>query len=187
MLDKTAALLEAMEGAKVFRMKKEGKVFTGDIGSEVDPAVYGLWVAADREVKLLRALPEIVMLAGSSRFKQAFETIAEQLALDGRVVLGKHVFKPGAEWPIDEAHKDLIHAVQFRMCDLASRLHIVNVDGYVGQDTYNLIRYAVRTDRLVTFHEDGVCLLDREGKVTAHHFLQATIQRVKFEEAAFGS
>lgn len=141
---------------------------------------------AEKEVKLLRSLPEIVMLAGSSRFKQAFESVSEQLVLDGRIVLGKHVFKPGDSWPVGEARKDLIHAVQFRMCDLASRLHIINVDGYIGQDTYNLIRYALRVDKLVTFYEDGVCLLTHEGRrVTTHHFLQATRQRVKFEESAF--
>lgn len=143
-----------------------------------------LWEDACTEVKLLRALPEIVMLAGSSRFKQSFESIAERLALEGRIVFGKHVFKPGDEWPLDEREKDMIHAVQFRMCDLANRLHVVNVDAYIGQDTYNLIRYALRIDRPVTFHEDRVRLLHKDGEtITAHYFLQATRRRVEFDEA----
>jgi hypothetical protein len=140
--------------------------------------------AAVEEVKLLRSMPEIVMLAGSSRFKVAFEQVAENLALQGKIVLGKSVYKPGDEWPLDERAKDMIHAVQFRMCDLASRLHILNVDGYVGHDTYNLIRYALRVERTITFHEDRVRLLSKEGAtVTPHHFLQATRRRVEFEEA----
>jgi hypothetical protein len=167
MLDKTFALLQTMG---------------------VDPEHYhadkALYDEAVSEVKLLRSMPEIVMLAGSSRFKQAFEQVAENLALQGKIVLGKSVYKPGDEWPLDERAKSLIHAIQFRICDLASRLHVVNVDGYVGQDTYNLIRYAMRTDRTVTFHEDRVRLLAKEGAtVTAHHFLQATQRRVEFEEA----
>jgi hypothetical protein len=141
--------------------------------------------AAVEEVKLLRSLPEVVMLAGSSRFKQAFESEAERLALSGSIVLGKHIFKPGDDWPLDERQKDLIHAIQFRMCDLASRLHIINVDGYVGRDTYNLIRYAIRAELPITFREDKVRLLSKEGSVvTAHHFLQATRRNVEFEAAA---
>jgi hypothetical protein len=109
------------------------------------------------------------------------------LVLQGCIVLGKHVYKPGDEWPLDEHAKDMIHAVQFRMIDLCNRLHIVNVDGYVGQDTYNLVRYAVRVDRTVSFHEERVRLLTKEGQaVSTHLFLQGTRRRVEFEEAATG-
>lgn len=170
MLDKTFAFLEA-------------------VGVEQRERIdfYNLLAGAQEEVKLLRAMPEIVMLAGSSRFKQSFEQVAETIALQGKIVLGKSVYKPGDEWPLDDRAKDMIHAVQFRTCDLVNRLHIVNVDGYVGQDTYNLIRYAIRTGRTVTFHEDRVRLLTKEGEsVTVHHFLQATTRRVEFDQAALG-
>lgn len=154
-----------------------------DESHELDPEMRH---AALDEVKLLRSMPEVVMLAGSARFKLAFEQVAEAIALQGKIVIGKSVFKPGDDWPLDERAKSLIHAVQFRTCDLANRLHIVNVDGYVGQDTYNLIRYAMRTERVITFHEQSVALLDRsgQGEVSAEHFLKATKRRVEFEEAA---
>lgn len=139
---------------------------------------------AEEEVRRLRGLPEIILLAGSARFKQAFEDEAYRLALSGCIVLGKHVFKPGAEWPLFEYEKALIHATQFRMADLASRVHVLNVDGYIGQDTYNLIRYALRTERVITFLEDRVQLLGKTDKVTTDHFLKASRQRVEFEEAA---
>lgn len=142
--------------------------------------------AAFEEVRFLRSMPQIVMLAGSSRFKQAFEDCAYRLSLEGNIVLGKHVFKPGSEWPLHDADKDRIHAIQFRMVDLASRVHVVNVDGYVGNDTYNLIRYAIRNERVVTFMEPSVRLLSgkhQTSPVTASHFMQATRQRVEFEEA----
>ena len=135
------------------------------------------------EVKMLRGLPEIVLLAGSARFQQAFSDCAYRLALDGTIVLGKHVFKPGEEWPLGEREKAVIHAVQFRMCELASRVHVVNVDGYIGQDTYNLIKHAMRLNLPVTFNEQIVRLL-KNGQVTAHHFLQSTRRTVDFELAA---
>jgi hypothetical protein len=168
MLDKTFALLALLP----------------DFADREHAHETGMYVEAVEEVKLLRALPEIVMLAGSARFKQSFESVAERLALQGKIVFGKHVFKPGDEWPLSEPEKDMIHAVQFRMCDLANRLHVVNVDSYIGQDTYNLIRYALRIERPVTFLEDRVRLLHKEGEtITTHYFLQATRRRVEFDEA----
>lgn len=135
------------------------------------------------EVRSLRGLPEIVLLAGSARFQQAFSDVAYRFALDGRIVLGKHVFKPGTDWPLSEHEKDLIHAIQFRMCELANRLHVVNVDGYIGQDTYNLIKHAMKLNLVLTFHEQRVKLL-QGSEVTAHHFVQATRRTVEFELAA---
>jgi hypothetical protein len=168
MLDKTDGFLKWVAG----------------INGVTDAASAGLLSAATEEVRLLRGMPEIVMLAGSSRFKVAFEQIAESLALQGKIVMGKSVYKPGDQWNLPERARDMIHAVQFRMCDLSTRVHVVNIDGYVGNDTYNLIRYAVRTDRPVTFQEDHVRLLAKEGAtVTPHHFLQSTRRRVEFEEA----
>lgn len=170
MLSKTAAFLEWCASGGINNSAKESHLFRD----------------AMAEVERLRSLPERVLLAGSSRFKQAFENEAERLALEGMIVLGKHVFKPGSEWPLDEHHKDLIHAVQFRTCDLANRVHVINVDGYIGEDTYNLIRYAIRTETPITFMERYVMLMSSGAKVTAERFLQGTRQNVEFESAALG-
>lgn len=179
MLDKTSAYLTGLEDY----MKQ-----VADQQHWPEPNFPGTLLGdAKKEVNLLRSMPEIVLLAGSSRFKQGFEDDAYRLSLEGCIVLGKHVFKPGVEWPVSEAQKDMIHAIQFRMCDLAVRVHIVNVDGYVGQDTYNLIRYAIRHEKPITFREDRVKLLSNSEYVTVHHFMQGTRRNVEFEEAAVGS
>ena len=170
MLEKTLAFLQWVEG-----------VSGAKAGSS------GLYDEAMEEVKSLRGLPEVVLLAGSARFQQAFEEEAYRMSLQGLIVLGKHVFKPGDQWPLPEGAKNMIHAVQFRKADLANRLHIVNVDGYVGQDTYNLIKYALKHDKPVTFREERVRLIDKHASlVTAHHFLQGAARTAKFEEAAMG-
>lgn len=141
---------------------------------------------AMEEVTSIRNLPEIVLLAGSARFKVAFEQAQERLALEAKIVLAKCVFKPGNEWPLSEHQKDIIHAVQFRMCDIANRVHIVNVDGYIGMDTYNLIKYAVKTETPVTWSFDTVILGHNGERVTTHHFMQATRRTVEFAEATTG-
>lgn len=168
MLDKTFAYLQVLDTDKDNPIRHE----------------------AEAEVTLLRSLPEIVLLVGSSRFKLAFEDEAERLTLEGRIVMGKHVFKPGNDWNLPEGVRDMLHATQFRKVDLANRLHVINVDGYLGSDTYNAIRYAVAHDKTITFLEDKVAVMSRGGsesnKLTTGHFLQATRRRVEFEEGAFG-
>src|SRR5687768_16093987 len=116
MLDKTAAFLES-------EMKYAMKMPESDTHRV-------LFEESMQEVKSLRSLPEIVMLVGSARFERAFQEEAYRLALSGVIVLGKHVFKAGSDWPLDDYGKALIHAVQFRMADLANRIHVVNVDSY---------------------------------------------------------
>lgn len=170
MLDKTFAFLQWAETVEGVNNASSG----------------GLFKEALEEVKGLRGLPEIVMLTGSARFKQAFEDEAYRLALAGCIVLGKHVFKPGASWPLDENAKNLIHAIQFRLVDLSNRVHVVNVDSYIGDDTYNVIRYAIKQERAITFLDEHVTLKSSGAKVTSHHFLQATRQRVEFEQATVG-
>lgn len=164
MLDKTAALLTFIKS-----------MMTNDI--------YLSWQDAKAEVDNLRGMPEIVCLAGSSRFREAFEREAERLTLEGCIVLGKHVYKPGEEWDLSERHKDMIHAVQFRKVDLCHRVHIVNVDGYVGEDTYNLVRYAVKHEVPLTFYAPFVKTLhvDGETEMTVRHFILAAQLRVETE------
>lgn len=170
MLDKTLAFLQWVEG-----------VSGAKAGSS------GLYDESLEEVRNLRGLPEVVLLAGSARFQKAFEETAYRMSLEGCIVLGKHVYKAGESWPLPEGAKNMIHAVQFRKADLASRVHIINVDGYIGQDTYNLIKYAIKHDKTITFYEDHVKLLDTHAqRVTANHFLQATRRTAEFEEATTG-
>ena len=142
-----------------------------------------LYQRAKEEVDNLRGMPEIVCLAGSSRFKEAFERESERLTLEGCIVLGKHVYKPGEQWNLTEKHRDMIHAVQFRKVDLCHRVHIVNVDGYVGEDTYNLVRYALKNVVPVTFYSPFVKTLtvDGETELTVRHFILAAQMRVELE------
>lgn len=151
---------------------------------QIAPSYYeDLRVEAKKEVDFFRGLPEIVCLAGSSRYREAFERESERLTLEGCIVLGKHVYKPGEEWDLSEAHKDMIHAVQFRKVDISHRVHIVNVDGYVGTDTYNIVRYALRAGVPMTFYSPFVETLNAQGPahMTIRQFLNNASDRNSIE------
>ena len=103
--------------------------------------------------------PEVVCLCGSSRFVAEMAMIAWGLEKEGKIVLSLHLLPadyPGvaadhqAEAEGVAAHMDALH---LRKIDLADRVLVVNVHGYIGDSTRNEIRYAVRAEKPVVYLE----------------------------------
>lgn len=102
-----------------------------------------------------RDFPEIVCLCGSTRFKQAFIAANFRETMAGRIVLsvgwfghadGK-IYTPTADRKamLDELHK--------RKIDLADRVLILNVGGYIGYSTRNELQYARQKGKRIVFLE----------------------------------
>ena len=109
--------------------------------------------------ELPKDFPEIVCLCGSTRFMEAFHAAGWELTLLGHIVLTvgvcKHAEDHGAEAlgddvaeRLDELHK--------RKIDLADRIFVLNVGGYVGDSTRSEIDYATATGKRVTYLERRV-------------------------------
>ena len=88
--------------------------------------------------------PEVVCLCGSTRFKDAYRAENKRLTLEGKVVLSVAFFghADGEAVAISGAEKERLDAVHKRKIDLADRVHVINVDGYVGESTRSEIDYA---------------------------------------------
>lgn len=95
--------------------------------------------------------PLITVLCGSTRFYDAFQQANFALTMRGEIVLsvgfyagspdrmaaehGEHVgITPEQKVQLDELHK--------RKIDLADRVLVLNVDGYIGDSTRSEIDYA---------------------------------------------
>jgi len=101
--------------------------------------------------------PKIVVLSGSTRFREEFERQAERLTLEGVIVLMPHVWvrsdpayadiSDDAKYNLDELHLCKI--------DLADELLVINVGGYYGASTRKEIEYATRTGTPVVYLEDA--------------------------------
>lgn len=113
-------------------------------------------------------LPEMVCLCGSTRFKDMFNTIIEQLTLEGKIVLsvglfghadGKYgtVITDEVKLSLDELHK--------RKIDLCDRVLVLNVGGYVGDSTRSEIKYAAEIGKPIEYLED--CEFAKNGACTA--------------------
>ncbi len=110
-------------------------------------------------VRLLPAKPEVIVLCGSSRFVAEMAMIAWGLERDeGIITMGLHLLPSdytecedhlaefeGAAEKLDELH--------WRKIDLANRIFVVNIGGYIGDSTRQEIEYAERTGKRVTYLE----------------------------------
>jgi len=101
--------------------------------------------------------PEIVCLCGSTRFMDWFNEVGWLLTMEGKIVLSVGVSKHlppdhGGEamGPEVAARLDELH---LRKIDLADRIFVLNVDGYIGESTRREIEYATAHDKPVTYLE----------------------------------
>ena len=106
-----------------------------------------------------RPAPAIVVLCGSTRFPDAFQDANRRLTLAGHIVLTVGVYShtaaqagPGGVGP-DPARKAALDALHRRKIDLADRVLVLNVGGYIGESTRSEIAYAQAIGRSIEYLE----------------------------------
>lgn len=103
--------------------------------------------------------PKIVCLCGSSRFVQEMAVIAWELEKEEAIVLSLHLlpawYKTRCADHLAEAEgvADRFNDLHLRKIDLADRVMVVNVGGYVGDDTRREIAYCRKIGKPLTFLE----------------------------------
>ena len=89
----------------------------------------------------------VVTLSGSLRFRKEFEKIKEKLENSGFLVYTPIFFNDGEQKPSME-ELTLLHK---KKIDLADIVFVVNVDGYIGEDTRKEIQYAEKHNKNVVY------------------------------------
>ena len=112
--------------------------------------------------------PEVVTLCGSTRFYDEFQRLNFELTMQGIIVISVG-FYPNANpdaWAIREhgetvgitpADKLALDELHKRKIDLSDRIHVINVNDYIGESTRSEIRYAQENDKEITFMIPHVC------------------------------
>jgi len=96
--------------------------------------------------------PEVVCLCGSTRFRDEFVAENRRLTLEGRIVLTVGLFghhEPSFAW--DDSTKAMLDDLHLRKIDMADRVHVIDVGGYVGPSTRREIEYAESKGLPVTY------------------------------------
>lgn len=102
-----------------------------------------------RQTRAIENGPEVVCLCGGTRFYDEFQRANYRLTMAGKIVLTVGFYPHNAQVhgegvgatsdekvALDELHK--------RKIDLAHRVFVLNVDGYIGDSTRGEIAYAER-------------------------------------------
>jgi hypothetical protein len=96
--------------------------------------------------------PEIVCLCGSTRFRASFTGQNARLTAAGSIVLAPGVFAHDGDQMTD-AEKVALDELHKRKIDLADRVLVLNVGGYIGSSTRGEIDYALAHGKPVDYIE----------------------------------
>ena len=98
---------------------------------------------------------KVIILCGSTKFKEQYLAEQKRLTLEGNIVISvglfghsgdKEFFIEGTKAMLDDMHK--------RKIDMADAIHVINVDGYIGESTRGELEYAIEKGKEVSFWED---------------------------------
>lgn len=108
-----------------------------------------LYYSKDINISEFKPFP-IITLCGSIKFKDEFERLRKKLTLEGNIVISLGTFEHSGDNEVWEDQpegtytntKKMIDAMQLQKIDIADKIMIVNVDGYIGESTQAQIDYA---------------------------------------------
>jgi hypothetical protein len=113
------------------------------------------------DVGLRPKRPEIVVLCGSTRFYDAFQRANYELTMGGAIVLSVGFYPHavaehghGQGVGHDSTEKIMLDELHLRKVDLADRVHVLNVDFYVGESTAREVEYAKKLGKPITYLQE---------------------------------
>ena len=96
----------------------------------------------------------VITLCGSTRFKDQFLEAQKRLTLAGNIVISVGLFGHSGDDEVwTEGTKEMLDDMHKRKIDMAERIYIINVNGYIGSSTRSEIEYARKKGKQVLFLE----------------------------------
>lgn len=96
----------------------------------------------------------IITLCGSTRFKDEFELIAKELALQGHTVLSVNLFAHADNIELTQEQKIRLDNAHKQKISISDAIYVINKDQYIGESTYGEIDWAERLGKKIFFLED---------------------------------
>lgn len=95
---------------------------------------------------------KVITLCGSTKFRDEFLEANRRLTLEGNIILMPGVFGYKVNGNDDKTKQMLIDVHQKRI-DMSDEIFVINVGGYIGNDTQTEIKYAQQTGKIVKYLE----------------------------------
>jgi hypothetical protein len=104
----------------------------------------------------------VITLCGSTKFKDAFEEQRKKLSLEGYVVISLGTFEHSGDKEVWEGKpegtytetKNMIDDMHYQKIDMADKIMVINVGGYIGESTAKEIEYAKLTGKDILYLEE---------------------------------
>ena len=96
----------------------------------------------------------IITLCGSTRFKDEFEFVAKELALQGHTVLSANLFAHADNIELTQEQKIRLDNAHKQKISISDAIYVINKDQYIGESTYGEIDWAERLGKKIFFLED---------------------------------
>lgn len=93
-------------------------------------------------------MKNVVVICGSTRFREAMAVVNRELTLLGKVVLAPGVFAHDGD-EITEEQKMALDKLHLRKIDMAEEVVVVNPGGYIGDSTRAEVAYATAAGKRI--------------------------------------
>jgi hypothetical protein len=96
----------------------------------------------------------IITLCGSTRFKDEYELVAKDLALQGHTVLSVNLFAHADNIELTQEQKIRLDNAHKQKISISDAIYVINKGQYIGESTYGEIDWAERLGKKIFFFED---------------------------------
>lgn len=100
---------------------------------------------------------KVVTLCGSTKFKEDFMRVQEELTLQEHIVISVGLFGHADnryESVITDDVKIMLDDMHKRKIDMADYIYVINKGGYIGSSTRSEIEYATKQGKEVKYMEE---------------------------------
>ena len=97
---------------------------------------------------------EVVTLCGSTKFKDEFIKVQKDFTLAGYIVISVGLFGHSGDNEVwnNDGIKEMLDDMHKRKIDMADKVVVIDVNGYIGESTKNEIEYAKQTGKPILYY-----------------------------------
>ena len=96
---------------------------------------------------------KIITLIGSTKFKDDFIKVKEQLTLQGFIVLSLGVFSQYDNIKLSADQLNMLSDIQNKKIEMADEIFVINKNGYIGDSTKTEIEFAKSLGKKINYLE----------------------------------
>ena len=96
----------------------------------------------------------IITLCGSTKFKDEYEQVGKDLALQGHTVLSVNLFAHADNIELTTEQKIRLDNAHKQKISISDAIFVINKNQYIGESTYGEIDWAERLGKQIFFLED---------------------------------